>query len=172
MQIDARELLNQSGDLDPTTSTQVENGRKVVNLQRYVPHLLSSVNNALSRGASKLYLETYGIGIVEWRVISMLAIEPGIPALRICEVIKIDKGAASRSLSQLQRAGLVTFKERVSDPRKKNWALSAEGYGIHDSILAEALKREERLLEGIDSNDLEAFLRAMRTMSQNVEKLK
>jgi len=103
---------------------------------------------------------------------SMLAIEPGIPALRICEVIKIDKGAASRSLSQLQRADLVTFKARDSDPRKKKWSLSAKGYRIHDSILAEALKREELLLDGIEQDDLEAFLRAMRAMSLNVEKLK
>lgn len=51
-----------------STSTMKRGGHEVVDITTYIPHLLSSVNNALSRGASKLYLKRFGIGIVEWRV--------------------------------------------------------------------------------------------------------
>ncbi|NOX73695.1 MAG: hypothetical protein GXP03_08785, partial [Alphaproteobacteria bacterium] len=64
---------------DPTKEYQ---GRRIIDISTYTPYFLSAVNNALSRGASKRYLKMFGIGIVEWRTISMLAIEPDIPASR------------------------------------------------------------------------------------------
>ena len=39
---------------------------------------------------------------------SLLAIEPGIPASRICHVIGFDKGPVSRKLAVMQKRGLVT----------------------------------------------------------------
>ena len=82
-------------------STKPNGDREVVHLENYIPYLLSSTNNALSSGASLHYLAHFGLGIVEWRVISMLAIEPHIMASRICEVVALDKAATSRALRRL-----------------------------------------------------------------------
>ncbi|MCA0871508.1 MarR family winged helix-turn-helix transcriptional regulator [Seohaeicola saemankumensis] len=153
-------------------STRHNDGHQVVDLHTYVPYLLSSVNNALTRGASKLYLDRFGIGIVEWRVMSMLAIEPRIQAARVCEVIHIDKGAASRALLSLNEAGYLSFEAPGADTRKKVWWLNDRGYARHDEILAIALGREEQLIAGTDPEDLEAFLRVMRIMRGNVERMK
>ena len=68
-------------------------GRRVIDIDSYVPYFLIAVNNALSRGASARYLREFGVGVTEWRVLSWLATEPGIPASRICEVIALDKAA-------------------------------------------------------------------------------
>lgn len=146
-------------------------GRDVVDIDTYIPYFLSSVNNALSLGASSEYLKTFGVGIADWRVVSMLAIEPGIPAARIVEVIAIDKGATSRSLNKLDALGLVEFETMASDPRRRIWALNDEGYEMHDRILAAALEREKKLIEGVDPDDLEAFLRVIRIMRRNVDRL-
>lgn len=153
-------------------STQVRDGRQVVDLNNYIPHLLSAVNNALSRGASQVYLERFGIGIAEWRVMSMLAIEPRIQAAQICDIIKIDKGAASRALSGLDEKGLLAHETLHADPRKRNWWLNEAGLALHDTILAIALERESKLIAGVDPADLEAFLRAIRIMAQNVESVR
>ncbi|SMF67599.1 DNA-binding transcriptional regulator, MarR family [Tistlia consotensis] len=146
-------------------------GRPVLDLSSYIPYFLASVNNALSRGASQTYLATFGVGIVEWRVVSMLAIEPGIAAARICEIIALDKAATSRALSRLSELGYLAFETPGSDPRRKAWWLNARGYELHDRILALALERERRLIEGIDPEDLEAFLRVMRRMRRNVDRI-
>ncbi len=148
-----------------------EDGREVVDITTYIPYFLSSVNNTLSLGASSQYLSTFGIGIADWRVISMLAIEPGIPASRIVDVISIDKGAASRSLNKLSELGLVTFEAMESDPRRRSWELNAAGYDLHDRILSAALEREEKLIKGADPDDLEVFLRVIRIMRKNVDHL-
>lgn len=153
-------------------STKTVEGHQVVDLVSYIPYLLSSVNNALSRGASQLYLDRFDIGIVEWRVMSMLAIEPRIQAARICEVIHIDKGAASRALARLSKAGFLGHEVPGSDARKKTWWLNHTGLALHDEILAVALGRERQLITGVDPVDLEAFLRVMQTMRGNVEALK
>lgn len=151
-----------------STSTKEVAGRQVVDIETYIPFFLSTINNALSRGASQVYRDRYGIGIVEWRVISMLAIEANIPAVRICEVISTDKGQVSRALVRLSQAGLVSSEVTSADVRKKNWKLTDKGYDLHDQILAVALLREEAMIDGCTPEDLEAFLRVMRLMSRNV----
>ncbi|MCC0077766.1 MAG: winged helix-turn-helix transcriptional regulator [Rhodobacter sp.] len=173
---DANEAAKTRGTICPegriSSPTIERDGHAVVDLACYVPHLLSAVNNALSRGASQVYLDRFGIGIAEWRVMSMLAIEPRIQAARICDVIKIDKGAASRALSQLDAKGLLGHEALATDPRKRSWWLNDAGMEVHDTILKIALGREARLIEGIAAEDLEAFLRAIRLMVRNVESIR
>jgi DNA-binding MarR family transcriptional regulator len=154
-----------------STSTKVIGGRQVIDLDTYIPSFLSTINNSLSRGASQRYRTEFGIGIVEWRVISMLAIEPRIPAVRICEVISTDKGQVSRALVTLADAQLVESEVISADARKKKWWLTQSGYDLHSRILKIALEREHNLIEGCDADDLEAFLRVARIMSRNVSSL-
>lgn len=146
-------------------------GREVIDIENYIPYFLVSVNNPLSRGASQHYLRAFGIGIVEWRVLSMLADKPGIPASTICSVISLDKGATSRALNRLDRAGYLVHEARGRDPRKKVWWLNRAGYDLHDRVLEVALERERDLISGVDPDDLEAFLRVMRIMRRNVDHL-
>jgi DNA-binding MarR family transcriptional regulator len=146
-------------------------GRAVIDVDTYVPYFLLSINNPLSRGASQKYLDLFGIGIVEWRIVSMLAAEPKISATRICEVVALEKSSTSRGLKSLDDKGLVESAENPSDPRRKVWWLNAAGFALHDRILAVALERERRLLAGIDGADLEITLRVMRQMRENVKHL-
>jgi DNA-binding MarR family transcriptional regulator len=146
-------------------------GRLVIDLNTYIPGFLSTVNNSLSRGASQKYREEFGIGIVEWRVMSMLAIEPKIHAVRICDVISTDKGQVSRALASLNNAGFVDCEIVSADIRKKKWWLTGAGYDLHDQILSIALERERKLIAGCDAQDLEAFLRVARIMNENISQL-
>lgn len=145
-------------------------GRTVIDLDTYIPSFLSTINNALSRGASQIYREKFGVGIVEWRVMSMLAIEPNIPAVRIGEVICTDKGQVSRALLKLSELELVESEIVSADIRKKNWWLNEAGYALHDRIMAIAIDRERRLIAGCDPDDVEAFLRVARIMDRNLSK--
>lgn len=151
-----------------SSPSEWRHGREVVRLGAYIPHLLVTVNNSLSRGASRLYLEKFGIGIVEWRVVSMLAIESPIPASRICEVIALDKAATSRALKRLDELGYLRHRAPPSNPRGRLWSLNEKGYGLHDRVLTVALERERRLIDGVPPEDLEIFLKVIRRMSDNL----
>lgn len=141
----------------------------ILAIENYPPFLLNAVSSAWQRATSAIYRARFDLGIVEWRVISMLAIEPRITANRICEVLRLDKSAVSRALGQLLDKGYLHFEAQPSDPRKRWWWLSAQGRRIHDDLLAIALDCEARLIREIDPDDLEAFLRVMRRMMANLE---
>lgn len=154
-----------------TEPTVENNGRAVINIDGYVPFFLAAVNNPLSSGASLLYRRDFGVGIVEWRIISMLAIEDRIPASRIVDVVHLDKSATSRGLRDLEDKGIVESKASGTDMRRRVWWLSKGGYALHDRILAMALQREAQLLAGVDAADLEIALRVLRRMNENVRDL-
>lgn len=154
-----------------SSSVTIRDGVEVLDISNYVPFFLSSINNALSRGASAVYRENFGIGITEWRTISMLAIEPEITAARICEVVNLDKAAASRALATLDEMGYLGSVTAEKDPRKRRWSLNNKGYELHQKIIRIALAREKALIEGVDAIDLEATIRAMRQMMSNVRRM-
>lgn len=141
----------------------------ILAIGNYAPFLLNAVSNGWQRTTSAIYRARFDLGIVEWRVIAMLAIEPRITANGVCEGLRLDKSAVSRALGQLLSKGYVHFEAQPSDPRKRWWWLSAEGRRMHDELLAIALDCEARLIRDVPPEDLEAFLRVMRRMLVNLE---
>ena len=96
-----------------------------LDLDRYVPAFITFIANKLSHSATVFYQKNFGVNITEWRIMSLLAIEPGIPASRICHVIGFDKGPVSRTLSLLQKRGMVTIRTAADDGRTHSISLTA-----------------------------------------------
>lgn len=119
---------------------------RVLDLDRYVPALITFIANKLSRSATKLYQERFGVNVTEWRILALLAIEPGISASRICSVIGFDRGPVSRTLSVMQTHKLIAIIADPRDARSHRITLTAHGRKTHDQIIAVALERERRLL--------------------------
>ena len=83
---------------------------QVLDLDRYVPALITFIANKLSRSATVVYQKRFGVNVTEWRILSLLAIEPEISAARICHVIGFDKGPVSRTLAGMEERGLVSIR--------------------------------------------------------------
>ncbi|WP_417210445.1 MarR family winged helix-turn-helix transcriptional regulator [Antarctobacter sp.] len=149
--------------------TKLRSGVKILDIDHYAPFLLNAVSNAWQRKTSAMYRKEFDLGIVEWRVIAMLNIEPEITAHRICEVIRLDKAAVSRSLKLLNQRGLVGFEALTSDPRKRRWWLTESGRAIHAEIMEIALRSEGEMLAGVPPEDLEVFLAVIRRMLTNID---
>lgn len=140
----------------------------VLDLERYVPALITFISNKLSSGASNLYRERYGLGITEWRVMAMLAVEPDITAARICEVIGVNKAAASRCLNALGEKSYVQITNHASDERQKLIRLTPIGNTVHDSILRVALARENKLLEPFTVDEIDQLIDFLLRMHKQV----
>ena len=54
----------------------------LLDLDRYVPALITFIANKLSRSATVLYQKRFAVNVTEWRILALLAIEPEIPAAR------------------------------------------------------------------------------------------
>ena len=156
-----------------TSKTRVPAGPastgQLLDLERYVPAFVTFIANKLSRSATAFYQKRFGVNVTEWRIMSLLAIEPGIPASRICNVIGFDKGPVSRTLAALQQRGLIRIEIDRQDGRSHSIALTAKGRATHDAVIDAALERERKLLSCLDEGEREVLIDLLRRIHGNVD---
>lgn len=124
-----------------------------LNLDTYVPALVTLLANKLSSGASVCYRSQFGVGVTEWRLLALLAVEPDISANRVCQVVGLDKAAVSRAVKQAVNNKWVTLEKDQGDARQSLLRLTTQGRRLHDDILNVALQREALLLEGLSDTE-------------------
>lgn len=142
---------------------------QLLDLDRYVPAFVTFIANKLSNSATVFYQQHFGVNVTEWRIMSLLAIEPGIPASRICQVIGFDKGPVSRTLSVLAGRGLVTIETDRRDARTHSIKLTAKGRKTHDAVIVAALERERRLLSCLADGEREVLIDLLRRIHGNLD---
>jgi DNA-binding MarR family transcriptional regulator len=153
--------------LKSTQSADNDRGPKL-NLDRYVPAYITFIANKLSNSATAAYSRNFGVNVTEWRILSQLAIEPGIPASRICHVIGFDKGPVSRTLAAMQKRGLITIRTDPDDGRSHSISLTARGRTTHDKVIVAALDRERRLLSCLNENERDLLIDLLRRLHDNL----
>src|ERR1700759_3466366 len=129
-----------------------------LDLDRYVPAFITFIANKLSNSATARYQRDFGVNVTEWRIMSLLAIEPGIPAARICHVIGFDKGPVSRTLAAMEKRGLVAIRADRHDARTHSISLTAKGQTTHDKVIVAAFDREKRLLSCLGKDEQELLI--------------
>ncbi len=71
-------------------------GQLRLDLERNASFLVVSLASKLSASASSTYMRRFGVGVMEWRVIAMVKVRPGITANEISQVSGVDKSSVSR----------------------------------------------------------------------------
>lgn len=159
----------QASATQPAAANNTGRVDRMLDLDRYVPALVTFIANKLSRSATALYQKRFGVNITEWRILALLAIEPEISAARICHVIGFDKGPVSRTLSVMQARGLVAIKTDRLDARSHAISLTAKGRSTHDLVIAAALERERRLLSCLRKDEQEVLIGLLRRIHSNLD---
>jgi DNA-binding MarR family transcriptional regulator len=134
-------------------------------MDAFIPAALTNLAQKIAATASATYRPRFGVGITDWRIVALLAAEPWIAPVRICEATGLDKAAVSRSLRDLSEAGLVEVRGGEPNRRRLPVALTAKGLAVHDRIVGVALSRQERLLKGFSPEEraqLRDFIARMR----------
>lgn len=150
-------------DLDKPVARKA---RQHIDGANYLPSYLSHINNRLSSGASQLYLRLYGIGINEWRILSVLSNWPRSTAGTIGDTVGMHKTVVSRSLREMEEKGLVHID---TGSGQRLMALTAEGQRLHDQIVRIALERERLLTLGFSEAERQLLFGLLRRMLDNVE---
>lgn len=146
-------------------------GHLVLDLDNYIPFLLSAIGNKWSRSSSGLYLKEFDVGVTEWRIIAMLAIEPRITAYRICQVIGLDKAATSRALKAMEGRGLVKSWQEDPGNHRKLVELTAAGWAMHDRIIAVAHRREALMLSDLSRDEVAVLASLLRRVHRRIPDL-
>jgi len=144
---------------------------RAIDMEAFIPAALTDLAQKITATASATYRPRFGVGITNWRVIALLASEPWIAPVQICETTGLDKAAVSRALRDLAADGLV--ESRGGDGRRRvPVALTARGLAVHDRIVGVALIRQEHLLSGFSAQEraqLKDFLTRMRRQVETIK---
>ena len=140
-----------------------------LDLERYVPAFITFIANKLSNSATTRYQNEFGVNVTEWRIMSLLAIEPNIAASRICQVIGFNKGPVSRTLAEMEKRGLIAIRTDADDARTHSISLTARGRATHDRVIVVALERERRLLSCLSSHEQEVLIDLLRRLHNNLD---
>lgn len=139
---------------------------KSLDLQRYIPALVSILENKLTNSASSVYRENFGIGATEMRIIVQLGNQSSMSGNQIGQAIALDKAAVSRALKSLEALGLIDIC--AGHGRRRAVALTRAGETLHARGVAISLLREERLLEGFSAAEREVLIAFLNRMLGNM----
>jgi DNA-binding MarR family transcriptional regulator len=134
---------------------------------RSIGYLLGAISNILSIGGSRLYRRAFSIGLGEWRLMWVLAIEPRITARRASQIMGLDKAAVSRAVAALERRGLVWVAPDPHDSRQRLIELSDEGVKLHGRIMLVAKERARRMLSPFTKEEVRVLTGLLRRMHAN-----
>jgi DNA-binding MarR family transcriptional regulator len=143
--------------------------RTRLNLDTFVPALMMHVSNKLMRGSSATYRRYFGIGVSEWHVIAILAVEPGISASRICQVSGYDKALVSRTIQILEKRKYVIVRCGEEDSRRGAVTLTAAGLHLHDRVIKVAIERANLLMQDLSEKEIAMLIKMLRRMHGRIE---
>jgi DNA-binding MarR family transcriptional regulator len=137
--------------------------RQTIDHGRYVPALINFIGNKLTAGASNAYRREFGVGITEWRILSLLAVEESCTAQQICEYFDLDKGLMSRTTKSLVDNGAVTVIAKGAGS-KRTVQLTKQGRALHDRIIKLALQRERVLLSCLSKPETDTLIELLQRL--------
>jgi DNA-binding MarR family transcriptional regulator len=150
-----------SARADASVARDSRTSPHALDLENYAVAYLTWIANKVSSSSSALYRKRFGIGIADWRIMALLAVESWIPAGRVSEVIGFDKAMISRSVAFMQERGLVETRFRDNNLRRQFIALTKKGLELHDEIVVVAREREEFLLGDLSEQERRTAIRLL-----------
>ncbi len=114
--------------------------------------------NLLKRGAILRYKRLAGLSSVEFGLVASLGRRPPLSVVKLAEAVGMDKGQISRALAGLVSRRLVSRAVNPGDNREVLVCLTRTGLIAHEAIVAGALERNQRLLEGLSKDEVTMLL--------------
>jgi DNA-binding MarR family transcriptional regulator len=149
---------------DAGTGTDAFKPDGIEEFGRSIAYLLGAISNILSTGGSRFYRQHFGIGLAEWRLMWVLAIEPAITARRASQIMGLDKAAVSRAVAGLERRGLLQATPDPADYRRRLIELSSAGTRLYHRMIVVSRERQRRILAPLSKEEqgvLAALLRRL-----------
>jgi DNA-binding MarR family transcriptional regulator len=125
--------------------------------------------NLLKRGAILRYKRLVGLSEVEFGLVASLGRRSPMSVARLAEAVGQDKGQISRALAGLVERKLVSRVVNSRDNREVLVSLTRSGLAAHDALVAGALERNQRLLDGLGAQDLATLMAQVERLTERAE---
>jgi DNA-binding MarR family transcriptional regulator len=135
-------------------------------LEEFLPYRLNVLASLVSQALSRIYVERYGLGVPEWRVLVTLGEFGVMTGKAVGEHSHMHKTKVSRAVAELEKRKLVARRANSADLRESFLSLTSAGRAIYEDLAPGALEFARRLLEVVDAADRPAFERAMQRLTE------
>jgi DNA-binding MarR family transcriptional regulator len=130
--------------------------------ENFTPRLLTLLSNALVWRESAELRAKFGLGTNEFRVVSALAIRPGVSSTEISDFLGLNKAVVSKSVNVLLDRDLIVMSDGPRGSRPLY--LTTEGAEMHDAMLPVSARGQEIILEGLEPDVVEELNQILRDM--------
>jgi DNA-binding MarR family transcriptional regulator len=131
-------------------------------------YLISALGNRLSVLAARNVRRLLGLTLMEWRVLAVLAVEPGATPGRIIEFSAVNKSVVSRAVNSLLKRGLITRSAAPDHGLRTHLYLTGEGQALHDRGVGARQKAEETLLNGLPAAERDKLIKVLKQLMDNL----
>ncbi len=114
--------------------------------------------NLLKRGAILRYKRIAGLSSVEFGLVASLGRRPPMSVIKLAEAVGMDKSQISRALAGLVSRKLVARSVNPRDNREVLVCLTRSGLAAHETIVAGARERNQRLLAELSPDEVAMLL--------------
>ena len=104
-------------------------------------------------------------------LLAMKRYPEGITSARLCEVCDKDKAAISRTLAELEEAGMVIRENRNGSRYRASLMLTAQGLAAAEAVVEKARLAVEKAGTGFGEEEREVFYRVLSIIAGNLHKL-
>ena len=135
--------------------------RHPLELDRFLPYRLSVLSNTVSTAIAGAYQRRFGLTIPQWRVMAVLAMNPGLSAAEVAQRTAMDKVAVSRAVTSLLKARRIGRQMARHDRRRSLLRLAPAGQRVYGEVVPFALAYERELLRPLSAKERAALDRAV-----------
>src|SRR3954452_11629871 len=135
-----------------------------LHLEKFLPYRLSVLSNTVSSALAAAYFANFGLSIPEWRVMAVLAANPGLSAAEVTARTAMDKVAVSRAVAALLAAGRLQRTTAPKDRRRTHPSLTIAGTRVYARVVPMALEYERNLVAPLSRSDRATLDRLVRVL--------
>jgi DNA-binding MarR family transcriptional regulator len=136
-------------------------------LQSYIPYLFNRLSNRWNLDQNR-DLSEHSVNNVVFRTLSVLYIYKTLTVNEIAVLAVTEQSTASRTVDSMVASGLVKREIAEEDQRRRVVALTADGEALLRKIWPVMERNYDRLVNGIDSDDIAVCARVLAKMVENI----
>ena len=142
-----------------------------INIDRHATAQINMLANKLMLKSSAAYTQNFGIGMMEWRVISVLASKPNSSLQVVSDILGLDKAAVSRAVKKLEEKQYITIGGDTADKRVYVINLTETGLQLYEVAADFAIAREQLLIEELDETEKDQLFHLLKKLRNKVDQM-
>ena len=142
-----------------------------INIDRHATAQINMLANKLMLKSSTAYTQKFGIGMTEWRIISVLSSASDCSVQKISDILGLDKAAVSRTVKKLEEKKYIEVKGHSDDKRTYDINLTELGQELYEVAKDFAIEREKQLLEEFEEAEKDQLFILLKKLRNKVDQM-